>query len=497
MNLLSRNGWLPLLLLSAAGFAGCSGGDIAGIEGTGSPLDSIASTEGSVTAVGSIFVNGERIDTGEADIRVNGVLAGEGALDLGMVVQVELDPQGGEPVALSVTHRRALRGQVNQVLESLEERKVLSLLGQVVVVYDDSVFSGLSFEALDGGDWVDISGFAGAEGRLVATRMSEAEPGAEPEVLGRLQNLDRTQARFMLGDLEVDFSNSLFENGTSDELAEDARLRLLGGEFEGDGFAPERIRLEPVADPEAGAELSREGIIRTFSSLSEWQLEGLAVDASGAQISGDESSLAQGARVSVSGSLDTEGVLQAEQLRLLPPGRNRVRARVESVDAEAGTLTLLGQTYTAAELTGFENRRGDGERFNNLDQIRPDDWVELHSFARGEEQVLRRIKRLDSQERDILIRGPVAAINQAEGNVQLLGAQVFLQGADGAALLAQLQAGDRLSIRGTLQGPGIVVAGEFAQNPPIGEPPGCVTPQLGCPEPGGEGGSKGAPLAQP
>jgi len=487
------NGWISVLLLSALGFSGCSGGDVAGIEGTGSPIDSIASTEGSVTAEGSIFVNGERIDTGGADIRINGVLAGEEALDLGMVVQAQLDTQGGEPMAISVTHRRALRGQVSGLLESLEERKVLSLLGQVVVVHDDGVFSGLSFDALDQGDWLDISGLVDAQGRLIATRVARAEPGAVPEVSGRLRNLDRAQARFMLGDLEVDYSNSLFDNGTSGDLAEGARLRLLGGEFEGDSFLPERIRLEPAADPEAGAELSREGIIRAFSSVSDWRLGDLTVDASGAQISGDESSLAQGVRVSVSGTVDAEGVLQAEQLRLLPPGRNRVRARVESVDAEAGTLTLLGQTYLITDLTGFESRRGNGERFNSLEQIRSDDWVELHSFARGEAQLLRRVKRLDSQERDILIRGPVSLINQAEGSVQLLGARVFVQGPDGEALLAQLQAGDRLSIRGALQGPGLVVAGEFAMNPPIEKPPGCVMPQTGCPVPG-EGG---APATQP
>lgn len=479
-----RNGWLPLLLLGALNFAGCSGGDVAGIEGTGSPIDSIARTEGSVTALGSIFVNGERIDTGDADIRVNGALAGEEALELGMVVQAQLDTQAGEPVALSVTHRRALRGQVDEIIESLEERKVLSLMGQVVVVYDDGVFSGLSFEALDQGDWVDISGFADGQGSLVATRLAEAEPGVAPEVAGWVHNLDRTQARFMLGNLDVNYSDSLFENGTSDELEEGVRLRLLGGEFEGDSFAPERIRLEPTADPEAGTELSREGIIRVFSGISEWQLGNLIVNASEAQISGDESGLAQGARVSVSGTLDTDGVLQAEQVSLLQPGRNLVRAQVEAVDAGAGTLVLLGQTYLATDLTGFESRRGNGERFNSLDQVRPGDWVELHSFTRGGEQVLRRIKRLSSQDRNIELRGPVSFINQTEGSVQLLGAQVFFQGTDGEALLAQLQAGDRLSLSGSLQGVGIVVAAEFRVTPPIGEPPRCVTPQLGCSGPG-------------
>lgn len=485
MSLVPRNGWLPLLLLSAVGFAGCSGGDIAGIEGTGSPIDSIASSEGSVTAVGSIFVNGERIDTGSADIRVNGSLAGEEELGLGMVVQVELDTQDGERAALNVTHRRALRGQVSEVLDSREERKVLSLMGQVVVVYDDSVFSGVSFEALEGGSWVDISGFADAEDRLVVTRLAQAEPGVAPEVIGRLQNLDRTQARFMLGDLEVDYSDSIFENGTRDELAAGVQLRLLGGDFAGDSFSPERIRLEPAREPEAGVELSREGIIRTFSSVSHWQLGDLTVDASGAQISGDESSLAQGVRVSVSGTVDAEGVLQAEQLRLLPAGRNRVRAQVEAVDVEAGSLDILGQTYFITELTVFENRRSsNSERFNSLEQVRRDDWVELHSFELGEEQRLRRIKLLGNQEREILIRGPVSAINQAEGTVQLLGAQVFFQGTDGEELLAQLQAGDRLSIRGALQGPQIILAGGFTLEPPVEEPPGCVMPQSGCPEQG-------------
>jgi len=73
-------------------------------------------------------------------------------------------------------------------------------------------------------------------------------------------------------------------------------VRLLDGEFEGGDFSPERIRLEPEPEPEEGAELSREGIIRAFASLSDWQLGGLSVDASAAQINGDESTLAPAAR---------------------------------------------------------------------------------------------------------------------------------------------------------------------------------------------------------
>jgi len=59
---------------------------------------------------------------------------------------------------------------------------------------------------------------------------------------------------------------------------------------------------------------------------------------------------------------------------------------------------------------------------------------------------------------------------------------VFLQETEIEDLLATLQEGDRLVVRGALNGPQVVVAREARQNAPLDELPSCAAPQSDCGE---------------
>jgi hypothetical protein len=119
-------------LCLAATLVGClADDDSAGIEGTGSPATVVS---GSVTAYGSIYVNGVHLDVSTAEVLVNGEPAGESEVKLGMVVDVEAKSlEGEDAVATRVRYRRALRAPVDALTVESDVQRNLTMLGQSVV----------------------------------------------------------------------------------------------------------------------------------------------------------------------------------------------------------------------------------------------------------------------------------------------------------------------------------------------------------------------------
>jgi len=451
---------VSLLLVAVLALAGCDPGgssSFAGIEGTGSPT----TVSGSVTAYGSIYVNGVHIDLTGAEVYVEGELASDEDLELGMVVEVTTDDalSGDEQaVARTARYQRSLRGVVEEVLEASDVRKVLRVLGQRLIVYDDAVFDGVSFEELEVGTALDVSGFADAEGRLTASRMALTQ-AVETDVSGALRALDSAQSRFELGELSVDYSEALFESGERDQLQEGTRVRLQGGEQQGGVFRAHRVHvLDDEPSPDDG-EVSREGVIQSTESSSQFTLAGVPVNASDAQIEGGErEQLAAGLRVVATGEMRS-GVLEAQSVRLLLPGVDRVRAEVDSVDPQTGELVLLGETYTSNRLTAFEDL-AQGNRFINMAEIRQGDRVEVYARSVGDVRSVTRIKRVGSDQ-PLELRGPVTAIDLDGQSIRLMNVDVFLEGESALALLMDLQPGDRLRVRGAVSGPNSISASDI------------------------------------
>jgi len=459
-----------LLILAACDPTGNS--SFAGIEGTGSPT----TVSGTVTAYGSIYVNGVHIDLNGAEVYIEGELASEQELQLGMVVDVITDaalPDTEQAMAQSVSYQRSLRGEVSQVLEVSDVRKVLKVLGQTLVVYDDAVFDGVSFEQLNVGSVVDVSGFVDAEGRLIASRLASTSDG-DADVRGALRSLDPAQSRFELGELEVDYSEALFESGERDQLQEGTRVRLQGGELDNGVFRAHRVEiLGERQNPDAG-EASREGVIQNVESGAQFTLAGVPVDASEAVFVGGEGvQLQAGQRAVVSGEIRS-GVLQAQSVQLLLPGVDRVRAVVDFVDPDTGELVLLGETYTSNRLTAFEDP-ARGNRFINMAEISQGDTVEVYARSAGELRSVTRIRRVDAGGQ-VELRGPVTSIDEGAQTVRVMNVNVRAEGEEAAQLLAELRQGERVKVRGALSDSDSILASEISLS---SVPPGLDE----CPQP--------------
>ncbi|WP_024462443.1 DUF5666 domain-containing protein [Marinimicrobium sp. LS-A18] len=433
--------------LGALMMAGClsDSSSVAGIEGTGSP----ATVSGSVTAYGSVYVNGLHIEIDTADISVDGQPAGVDDITLGMVVDVELDQlQGQDAVAAAVRYNRTLRGPVDALVSSSDVRREIQILGQTVVVYDDVRFDGIAFDALEPGAYLEVSGLVAAEGQWRATKVASADRGPLT-AQGRVDSWRADQQRFQLGEQSVDVSQAQ----VSGDLAEGDTVVVRGGERRGELWYPDRIELIEPARPQEGGQRFQEGVIERFVSREAFEVNGIPVDASEARGLSDQVELGDGVRVMVSGTLRNDSLV-AERLQVLRPGINRIRARVDAIDPDRGAVVLLGGQYQLTDLTAFENPAGRGNPREgvNLNSLRVGEWLELYAYYEGESRVVTRVQRQPGYVDTVALSGPVTAIDRDNRWLTVLGVTVAVAGADGEALFDELALGDSVSVTGNASG---------------------------------------------
>lgn len=207
--------------LAVGGIGGTGAPQLAagGIGGTGSPvaLGETAGVVGTITAFGSICVNGLRVQYDDSTpITSDGVATTAGTLAVGQVVAVEASGTQRGLIARKVAILHAVVGPVTQV-----DARTLQVMGQRVRLPADTV-------APNTGRTVRVSGLRNADGEIVATRVDSTDD-REYSVLGTVRN-------GRVGELRLD-SDSAVPEGTE---------VLVRGRLEGNRLRVRTIESEPV-----------------------------------------------------------------------------------------------------------------------------------------------------------------------------------------------------------------------------------------------------------
>jgi len=180
-----RSLFLSLVLLIAACAGGGLGPGIAdrGIGGTGIAVGDrgIGGTGivGTVTAFGSVWVNGLRVDLPPTvTVRIEGRAADSAAVRIGHLVAMTAAPGGPTGLeARTLDVRYAVAGPVERV-----EKAVALVLGQRVELADLR-----EWPALVPGAWVAVSGLRRSDGAIVASRIDGWTPSSGWLLRGRLE----------------------------------------------------------------------------------------------------------------------------------------------------------------------------------------------------------------------------------------------------------------------------------------------------------------------
>lgn len=424
---------IKFLMISIAllALAACSGGGGGPVSVTGGgETGSAGTTTGTVTGFGSIYVNGVEFDTSDTSFDIDDAPGQESDLEVGHVVTIEgtVNPDGRTGVAEHVSFEDDLEGPISSIDPASQ---TFVVVGQTVIVddltsFDDDIVPA-SFEGLAVGDFVEVSGYADAEGNIRATRV-EVETGddREIEVKGIVSDLDSAASTFQINDLVVDFSSATLNDFSDGMIADGDYVEVKGTDF---GLAGELLATEVESeddrhDNSEDDDVEIEGYITAFDSADSFSVSGMPVTTnSQTQFEhGSIDDLALNVMVEVEGVVDADGVLVAREVEFRDHQSDddsylKIEAAVQDVDIAAGTLAMLGITINVDEMTRIEDDSDSDVRRFSLDDIQVGDFIEVRGIeildadgvATGEIRALR-LERDDADD-EVSLQGVVTGFS--------------------------------------------------------------------------------------
>lgn len=354
----SRRKALTAVVGALATLTGCGGGggSIAGLSsgGTGS------FTGGIVTGLGSIIVNGIRYDDSAAQLlaRDDGS-AFAGPLRVGMVVSVQgsaIVPAVGTTALPTATAFRISVGSewLGPVQAVDTVNNTLTVFGATIDVLTSTVFAGTAARLADivaNRDTVEVYGYVDtASGHLQASRIEVgATAPSSYRFSGVIGAFDPNAQTFVIGGLTLAFGSAAVVPATAWGTGSFVRV-TLGAAPVGATAVATAVRL--VASPFAALatgnadEAELHGVINAFTSATQFSVNGVAVDARQASVSGVP---ALGVDVEVEGPV-VGGVIVASSVKTRTTSQIEAQSfefygAVSALDTTARTFVLRGYSF--------------------------------------------------------------------------------------------------------------------------------------------------------
>ncbi|TAM09186.1 MAG: hypothetical protein EPN72_03075 [Nevskiaceae bacterium] len=457
----------------------CSGGGISVGAGTTAGIDgSAVVSRGTITGFGSVIVNGVHYDTSKATIKFDDNPGVESDLRIGQVVTIQGTISDDNPTrgtADQIVSKSAVEGPISAIDTAAGTATVL---GQVVHVGADTSFgAGLTLASLAVNDVIEVSGFARADGSIDATRIerSSSTTTGEFEVKGIVQNLDTVAQTFAIGALSINYSTAAIDpelGNLQNGLSVEVKGTLDAGVMQATSIEPEDDIASLVSS--AGTRLEIEGIMSNYNATARSFQMGttqVVFTTTTRFEDGTQANLADNIKVEVEGVLNSNGVFQADKIEIEPNPSIEIEADVQAIDANAGTLAVLGITVHVDPLTTRLEDKSSGADNSpstpfSLASLRVGDRVEIRaSLDASGKAVATRLERDDPDSR-VTLQGSVDSV--AQPNLTILGVTVAttsgatqFRNIDGTAMtqgdfLSQAQ-GKLVKAEGTLNG-GTIVA---------------------------------------
>jgi hypothetical protein len=413
----------PLLAAALFLFA-CGGGGYGGMSMSPPPPTTPAVkssvTVGTITGFGAaaIKVNGIQFQSAGATVSIDGKSAQPADLHAGEVVQIKShhDDTSNEDVADEIDFRGNVVGPVSAVDPAAQS---LVVLGQAVVLSSTTSFdediSPASLAGIHVGDILEVSGMSAADGSIQATRIERKPPASTFQVSGVVSAADGSAMTLHINALVVDFSSATLSDFPSGGPQDGDTVEAVGTTLEANGaLLATHLELQggAAAKPPAEATVRVEGLVTRFVSSADFDVAGHAVSTSAATEfeGGTAADLNLNAHVEVEGVLDAAGVIEASKVRVAHAADVRIMARVDAVDAAAGTVALLGLPVTISATTRFEDHGSENMHTFDLTAVQVGDWLEVRGVSTdGTSVAATRIDRLAAQPA-VCLAGPVTAV---------------------------------------------------------------------------------------
>jgi len=416
---------MALTLLACGGGSG-EDGQNAGIEGTGS------GQSGAISGFGSIFVNGIEFDTSNADIFIDGQPATESQLDIGMQVAVTSTPEansGTQQVAARVIHLSQVAGTL-QAIDAVNE--TVQIAGQPVHINHDTILtaangSRIALDDLNIGDNVLCSAYIDNDANFVATYLRVQSASSSAVTLsGLVRDLNLSTSNFRINTQTVNYSGGVVDQ-TAAVLANQVYVQVRGTlSGTGNPVIAQNVTTIERSLGTPGSPAAITGIITLFSDTGDFRINGQPIDADAATFENTGVNAANNQIISVTGQLDSSGVLMASQARVTTSSPVRIIASVDSVTATQ--LVLFNQSVSTRADTFYLDRSSLGQRQFNLSAVTAGQTVYLGIFTGPENsltaQVIERLSLTSPTES--LLGGPVQSVDAGNRQIVIAGITVSI-----------------------------------------------------------------------
>ncbi|MCP5207869.1 MAG: hypothetical protein H7A01_11735 [Hahellaceae bacterium] len=388
-----------VIATSMATLYGCGGSSSGSTSSnvSGSNAAEVTSV-GVITGFGSVIVNGVHYETNKSVFRIDDEAGDESSLTIGMEVEVRgrLSEDGPEGEADVIEYAPHVEGFIESI--DLAELSFV-VLGQTFLTDELTNFEGADFTQLKVGDRVEVSAQETGDGSWLAgyvgLKVEDNLVDTQVKIRGYISALDIDNSTFKLGDLIIDFSVADVKDAPADGLVDGLKVKVVADELPVEGVllaAQVKVDMadDSVESEKEGRHFHIDGLITRFDSATDFDVNGAPVSAgAGTKYQhGDASNLALGVKVKVKGLRNDEGILTAEKIYIDKPGVLKMEGKIEAIDLEASTLTLLGAVINVGEQTHFKDHSKRGDKRLSLDDFAIGDGIELKAFVQSDGSIL-------------------------------------------------------------------------------------------------------------
>lgn len=244
------------------------------IDGSGAPVPNVASAvTGPIEGFGSVFIDGVRYTTKNAEVFIDGELSDEKDLNLGdfITLLASAEDESGEIAAQVIYAESAVRGPISEIDA---KSGALKVLGQTIVVSRETFFGEgvVGQDAFNVGDVVDVRGPSSTNGGVIATRIYPAQE-RKSSLPGIIQSLNAVNSQFLLSGITVDYSSASEWPG---ELSNGLSV-IVKGEFDSisQRFNAESIRVRRDAlNFTSGVVIHSEGVANNITRADNSDMAG-------------------------------------------------------------------------------------------------------------------------------------------------------------------------------------------------------------------------------
>jgi len=415
---LKRSSFICLLLL-VWGLASCNGGETGtGFHPDPDPDPQPTTVIGPITGFGSVIVNGIHFDIADSTIYVDGQIANESQLSVGMVVTVHgtVNGDGVTGNAQRVELKNEVKGYVAE--NHIDEDGTLLVLGQRVVAYTDTVFVSQvpkirDLNQLTPTSFVAVNGYSNGAGTIFAEYIELLDDKVAQDV--QLQGLvsGLTVDTFMLGDVLIGFDGlTQFAGMQAADLANGIKVLVVSQRgLVGNTILADRIELLALPPEEAGVEITLVGIVTQSINSDRFQINGKTIEVNaGTQFEGGlKAGIVEGVKLAVNGVTAGDNRITAQHISYNGISQVTIASRVSAINEATESFTLLGESVYVNQYTQF-SREGYSNRQFSLVDINTGDSVSVRVFADESGRLIATRIDQDGEEQDQL-KGVVESVD--------------------------------------------------------------------------------------